>query len=462
MKKYIFLFLLILCRFCINLSGQTWSVDALPVARSYSTVATVGSKILMIAGNTGSSTVDIYDETTNTWATTPLSFPELKVKAATIGNKVYCLQGYSPVTSDFVKNLDIYNATTNTWQRDSMPFAPRDVGVGAIGSKLFIAGGLEITQTSINTLNLVRIFDTLTQRWTYSTPLSVARRDIEVVRVKNKLLFIGGFSENPRTAWEWTFYKNIDIYDETTGTWSTVFMKTGRLSPSITVSGSKVLIVGGGYKLGFVSASPVVFFTKTAEIYDVDTDTWQTADLPKPRLAQTIAAYDKKAYLICGSTQDETNATRATYNKVDVYNFTTNTWSELPFSDVTQARMGGLTANLKNKIYFMGGLTSSFAPTKRIDILTLPPSSIFEPMVLDNKLSVFPNPVKQELVVDFDKKEEKDYAIKVTNALGQIVFTQQNIDINPFKMDVTPLNQGVHFMTIYTSKGVKSQSFIKQ
>ncbi len=458
-----FTFTLIVCSFVAHLSAQTWSVDALPATRTPFTTATIGSKILAIGGNLGNNaTADVYDETTKKWATNGvLSFRDFKAKAIPLGNKIYCFQGFDTLTNDYGRNLDIYNAATNTWQRDSMPFIPYDVGAGAIGSKLFIAGGLERSQTSSNPSNVVRIYDTVTQKWTYTASLSVARRDIQVIKVKNKLLFIGGFTDNPNSTWDWTFYKNIDIYDEITGKWSTVFMKTGRVSPTVTVSGSKVLIVGGINRLDFVSAAPTLFYTKSVEIYDVDTDTWQTADLPKARSLNGIATFDKKAYLICGYTQDESSSVRTLYKKIDVYNFTTNTWSELPFPAPDSARSGA-TIGLKDKIYFIGGNLENFQRTQRVDILTLPPSSIFETTVLPNKLTVFPNPTSDELTVDFDKQDIAEYSIKIANTLGQMVYNQQDIQVKSIKIDLKNLHQGVYFLTVNTPKGIKNQTFIKR
>jgi N-acetylneuraminic acid mutarotase len=340
-----------------------------------------------------------------------------------------------------------------------MPFAPVEAGIGTIGSKLFVAGGVENPLTTYNTVNTVRIYDTLTQRWSISSPLSAARRQPLVVKVKNKLLFIGGY--NAGTGLDWTFFKNIDIYDETTGAWSTVYMRTGRANASITVSGSKVLIAGGMYKVGYVGAALTPFHTKTVDIFDVDANTWQTADMPKPRLFAGVA-YDKKAYFICGSVMDETTGTGEIYTKVDVYNFATNTWSELPFSAVNQARGGAFQVGLNNKIYFMRGFLADYSNSKRIDILTLPPSSTFDPSVLDNKLSIFPNPTAHGLTIDFDKKEEKSFNIKVSNTLGQVVFTQSDIETNSATIDIKSLDRGMYFLTIYTSKGVKTQSFVKK
>jgi N-acetylneuraminic acid mutarotase len=462
MTKNFLSLLFISVGFLTCLKGQTWSVDSLPTPRSGNEFVKVGSKMVIIGGNNDSpSSIEIYDEPTKKWTKNKLSFTGAKLGTGVIGNKVFCLQGYDPLTNQPAQNLDIYDASTNILKRDSLPFLPNEVGVGAIGSKLFVAGGLEITQTSVNTLNIVRIYDTLTQKWTYSTPLSAARREIEVIKVKNKLLFIGGFSENPGTAWDWTFYKNIDIYDETTGKWSTVYMKTGRLAPIVTVSGSKILIVGGIDKLGFVGAAPTLFYTETVEIYDVDTDTWQVADLPKPRVLQNIASYDKKAYLISGDTQNETDATRTIYDKIDVYDFVTNKWTNIPFPSLNHLRRGG-SINLSNKIYFVGGSLPDFQPTKRIDILTLPLSSLFDATVLSNHLATFPNPVSDVLTVDFEKGDIKNYSIKIANALGQIVYFQDDFQENLNKIDVNNLNQGLYFLTIHTPKGLKTQTFFKQ
>lgn len=461
MTKNFLTLLFISLGFLTCLKGQIWAVDSLPTPRSGNTFAKVGSKMVIIGGNNDSpSSIETYDEPTKKWTKNKLSFIGAKLGTGVIGNKVFCLQGYDALTNQPAQNLDIYDASTNTLKKDSLPFLPNEVGVGAIGSKLFVAGGLDITQTSVNTLNIVRIYDTLTQKWTYSTPLSAARRSIEVVKVKNKLLFIGGFSENPSTAWNWTFYKNIDIYDETTNKWSTVYMKTGRLAPIVTVSGSKVLIVGGMDKLDFVGAALTLFYTKTVEIYDVDTDTWQVADLPKPRVAQNMASYDKKAYLISGDTQNE-DATRTIYDKIDVYDFVTNKWTNIPFPSPAHLRRGG-SINLSNKIYFVGGSLPDFQPTKRIDILTLPLSNVFEVNVLSNRLSAFPNPVSDEMTVNFDKGDIKKYTIKITNTLGQTVYAQDGFEGNLNKIDVKKLNQGLYFLTVHTSKGLKTQTFFKQ
>lgn len=464
MKNLFITLTLVFSIFLTPSKAQTWSVDSLLSIRIPTTVATVSSKIIVIGGNFGppnTTTVEVYDDNTKIRTESTLSFREFKTKAIPLGNKVYCFQGFN-ADDENSRNLDIYNATSNTWQRDSLPFIPNDVGAGAIGSKLFIAGGFgENTSSTNDANNIVRIFDTVTQKWTYTPALSVARRDIQVIRVKNKLLFVGGFSVNPFSVHSWTFYKNIDIYDETTGRWSTVFMKTGRANPTLTVSGSKVLIIGGSEKLDFYAAAPTLYFTKSVEIYDVDTDTWQVADLPKARLPRGVATYDKKAYIICGSVQDDNTPNRFLYKKIDVYDFTTNTWSEQPLPDTAFAR-SGLTVGLKNKIYFMGGNLENFSRTKRIDILTLPPSSISDPYVLANKLTLSPNPVSDDMTLDFEKGNIKEYAVKISNALGQTVAIEQAIKESSIKIDVKNLNQGIYFLTIQTDKGVKTQSFIKQ
>ena len=461
MKVRFITLIFILIIFSTYLKAQTWSVDRLISARYPTTVATLPSKIVVLGGNTdNTTTAEVYDDATKTWTESALSFREFKTKAINIGNKVYCFQGFDLQSGEYSRNLDIYDATTNTWKRDSLPFIPQDVGAGSIGSKLFIAGGIEATQTINNNSNLVRIFDTITQKWTYSASLSVARRDIQVIKVKNKLLFIGGFSENPYSAWDWTFYKNIDIYDATTGTWSSVMMQTGRINPTVTVSGSKVMIVGGIYKLDFVGATPTLFFSKSVEIYDVENDTWQSADLPKPRLPNGIATYDKKSYLICGSTQDEPSSSRSLYKKIDMYDFVTNTWSEQPFP-VSEFSRNGLTFGFKDKIYFAGGILENSTRTNRIDILSLPPSNIIEPTVLTNKLSLSPNPASDELVIDFEKGDIQEYGVKISNMLGQTFYNQQGLKENRYKIDVKSLNQGFYFITIQTDKGLKTTTFFK-
>lgn len=456
MKKYL-LTLTFIASLCV-LEAQTWSVDSLPTNSNYYNVAaTTDTKIIM----TSDTAVGIYDDEAKTWKTGVLSFSSSGSKAVPMGDKIYFLQGYDRPTNDFSKKMDIYNTTTNTWKRDSMTFAPNNAGLGAIGSKLFVAGGFQYSQTTgQSVLNTIRIYDTLTQRWSYNATLSVARANPEVIRVKNKLLFIGGYLNNTQDPTYWTYYKNIDIYDETTGQWSVVYMKTGRLYPRLAVSGSKVLIAGGIDKTVIVGASPFGHFTNTCEVYDVDTNTWQTADFPNSRTFSSIGVYSNKAYIMCGGVQDFVN-TQPPYDKIDIYNFTTNTWTAQPFPYLAYVRNGSTTA-VKNKIFFIGGFIQNVGITKRIDIMTLTPTGVLEPSVLSNKLSVAPNPVSDVLTVDFDKEDTPQYALKMTNALGQTVYNQAVLQESKVQIDVQNWQIGLYFLTIQTTKGVKTQTFIKQ
>lgn len=458
MQKTLMALIFILFGFFHPLEAQTWSVDSMPTNTNYfSVAATTDTKIIM----TGDTTVGIYDDLTKTWKTGVLSFGSSGSKAVPIGDKIYFLQGFDRPSNDFSKKMDIYNTTTNTWKRDSMPFAPNGSGLGSVGSKLFVAGGFQYSQTTGQTVvNTIRIYDTLTQRWSYNTTLSVARANPEVIRVKNKLLFIGGYLNNTQDPTYWTYYKNIDIYDETTGQWSVVYMKTGRLFPRLAVSGSKVLIAGGIDKTIYVGASPFGHFTNTCEVYDVDTNTWQNADFPNSRTFGNIGVYSNKAYIICGGVQDFVN-TQPPYDKIDIYNFTTNTWTSQPFPYPAHVRSGSTTA-LKNKIFFIGGQLPNYSLTKRIDIMTLTPTSVLESTILPNELTVSPNPVADVLTVDFDKKDTPQYALKITNVLGQTVYNQTDIQESNTQIDVQSLNTGLYFLTIQTTKGVKTQTFMKQ
>lgn len=438
------------------LKAQTWSVDSLP-NRGFWDVAAISDNKMVVLSD---SAVNIYDNLTQTWKTDVPSFRGGSVRPLLMGNKVYFVKNLSaPDLLDVnARSFDIYDIATNTFKRDTMPFMPSSAGTGVIGSKLFIAGGFEIVPTGRTIINTIRIFDTLTQSWLYTGGLSVARLLPQVVKVKNKILFIGGYINT--NSPNWTFFSDIDIYDATSGQWSTIQMQNRRLSPVTAVSGSKVMIAGGIDGLTPYGGSYIGHYSNAVEIYDVDKNTWQTADFPKARIFRSIGVYSDKAYIMCGGFQDLTNP-QAPYDKIDVYNFSSNTWSSQPFPYPEHVRIGVTTA-IKNKILFVGGQSPDGKISSRIDIMTLPPNRVLDPTVLPNKLSIAPNPVSDVLTFDFDKEDTPQYALKITNALGQSVYNQEAMEEPKGQIDVQNWLPGLYLLTIQTAKRVKSQTFIKQ
>ena len=75
-------------------------------------------------------------------------------------------------------------------------------------------------------------------------------------------------------------------------------------------------------------------------------------------------------------------------------------------------------------------------------------------------LSVYPNPVKNELNVNFDSNISRNATIQIVNSLGQVVMSD-NFEQNK-TFNLAKLNSGVFLVKITTQAGIAVQQFIKE
>jgi len=85
-------------------------------------------------------------------------------------------------------------------------------------------------------------------------------------------------------------------------------------------------------------------------------------------------------------------------------------------------------------------------------------------VILDeNLLSIFPNPVKADLMVRLNTQLRTDATIEVINITGQTVLTTTFSQYEQQKsIDVTTLNTGLYLLKITTEDGIIVQQFVKQ
>ncbi|MBL0343328.1 MAG: T9SS type A sorting domain-containing protein [Bacteroidetes bacterium] len=98
----------------------------------------------------------------------------------------------------------------------------------------FFAGGY----TGTNPTSRVDIYDNSTGLWTTAN-LSVARRNLSATTVGTKVFFAGGvdINNNPSSV--------VNIYDNSTGLWTTANLAVARWDLSATAVGSKAFFAGG-------------------------------------------------------------------------------------------------------------------------------------------------------------------------------------------------------------------------
>ena len=213
----------------------------------------------------------------------------------------------------------------------------------AAGGKILFAGGFDYVAYTFT--KTVDIYDASTGIWS-TTQLSEARGGLAGAGVGNKILFAGGYSNN-------VVSKIVDIYDVTTNSWTTAQLSEARGYLVAAAAGNKVLFAGGQG----TGAAP----SKTVDIYDVLSDTWTTAQLSEARVYHAAGAAGNKILFAGGTGVNQATKT------VDIYDVPSNTWTTAQLSEARFALSGG---GIGDKVLFAGGLGNS-GISKTVDIYTV-------------------------------------------------------------------------------------------
>jgi N-acetylneuraminic acid mutarotase len=290
-------------------------------------VGAAGGKILFAGGYSatdinGTSRVDIYDIARNTWSTAELSQPRYDITAVAAGNKILFAGGghgtnlpggnQNPVGKTVV---DIYDASTNTWSVTVLSEARSYLCAATVGDKVFFAGG---NNAHADATNKVDVYNTTTNTWSTAT-LSVPRAGISAVSVNNKVYFAGGFYYPPSPAdTNFTVLNTIDIYDNSTNTWSTASLSEPQGEMAGVAIGGKILWAGGYAGIGGNPTYPGL--TCKVQVTDAGAQSYSTSYLSCPTRVNAFPKDNKIIYF--SSYLNTCDATR-----FDIYNPSTNTWS---------------------------------------------------------------------------------------------------------------------------------------
>src|SRR5436190_1603136 len=115
--------------------------------------------------------------------------------------------------------------------------------------------------------------------------------------------------------------------------------------------GNKIFFAGGYWIESFAT----FHYSNKVDIYDLSTNTWSTATLSEGRTSISAVAINNKVYFAGGETGLWTIGGHQLFDKIDVYDLTTNSWS-VSTLDEPKVRMGGFAVN--DKIYWAGGENS--------------------------------------------------------------------------------------------------------
>jgi hypothetical protein len=324
-------------------NAQLTQIGSLSQARMDLAVTTDGNKIFYAGGRTNQnqiwtnySTVDIYNTSTNTWSVASLSEARFFIGAIAVNNKVFFAGGLKYASGNqhiYSSTVDIYDINTNTWSVESLSIPRAKVAVATIGNKVIFAGG-EPGDNAYS--DRVDIYDLSTQSWSTAS-LSEPRDDISAVTSNNKVYFAGGSSYST-----YGVSNRIDIYDNSTNSWSQSILQEARMGISSIAIGNKIYWAGGvNWDLGT--------FTCTVEIFDITNGTSTFSNLHKEtwfyyNAGQQAVINNSNKIGFCG--------TPWAYDKFDIYDLNSNTWS---IGKLPSSFQNCCFIKANNKIYMAGG-----------------------------------------------------------------------------------------------------------
>ena len=285
----------------------------LSVPRDNPAGVSCGSKVFFAGGmnyNLGVtySTIDIYDTVTKEWTNASLSVPRFSISAVSYGNKVLFAGGISfPwVVYD---EVDIYNLETDEWTTEYLSQARGGIAGAVVGDMAIFAGGTISEHTNSDRVD---IYNFTTGEWKIDS-LSLARSNASATRAGNKVVIAGGYYN------DWSSSAQVDIYEYPTGTWSIANLSYPRCSNgnAATVNDSACFVGGGDFYLGYMNPSIAI------DIFDESTNSWSTDFLPLyPLINHAMAAVKTGSsdHLIVAGGQNETGQVVSTVSITNYFN----------------------------------------------------------------------------------------------------------------------------------------------
>ncbi len=89
------------------------------------------------------------------------------------------------------------------------------------------------------------------------------------------------------------------------------------------------------------------------------------------------------------------------------------------------------------------------------------PTQVETPQIADTYFEVFPNPCKDMLVISSPSGIGEDLNYILMNAAGQQITHEYSMDLNNLKLDITNLEPGVYFISIYQGNTTFRKKILK-
>jgi len=243
------------------------------------------------------------------------------------------------------------NAQNGKWETDKTPMPIKKYShcSAVVDGKIYIIGGQILTGEDVNetiqVVGSIEVYDPLTDTWdTTRTNMPTPRSHSACVAIDKKIYVIGG------TNWEDSFDEGniLEVYDTETDTWDTnkALMPTIRIGCRAVVFENKIFVAGAWDSSRNIAVS--------FEVYDPLTDHWEILpDLIEPAGAMSMDTLNRKIYITGGTRLSYENAQKT----IQIYDLDTDSWqisdTKLPNASWTHG-----SCIIDKTIYLIGGMES--------------------------------------------------------------------------------------------------------
>ncbi len=343
----------VVCDPRLDINARLVLIGSLSKGRIAPVSAFANNKILFAGGmvmGAYSSRVDIYDVVSNTWTTAELTQPERQGMAvATVGDKILFAGGGDNDNGATTKRVDIYNASNNTWSTAELSQGREYFAAATLGDKVLFAGG-RTWQTSGGystwaASNVVDIYDNSTGEWT-TAALSEARSDLSATAVDGKIYFAGGFSDQ----FQQIPSKALDIFDVTANSWSTSELVEEKAAHADISVNNKIFWASGIFNNNGLGPWP----SNHVEIRDLSTGNTSFACIIPKMWCRAVRKGDDIVFFPGGMGNGMVSGT-----EFDIYNINSGQWTT---AHLDKEIYDATIISVNNTIYVAGGRAKPEGP----------------------------------------------------------------------------------------------------
>lgn len=416
--------------------------------------ATYGSKIYFAGGTTflgASDKLEIYTPATDTWESSTLVAARAFPTVVGVGRKVLFAGGINFSTLDEHGYVDIYDTLTQTWTLGILSTHGFYGQAVSYQNTAMLAGFYQITsQAPLNLTfnNVVYFYNAISGNW--SDTLSQARGDIAATVVGDVALFAGGLTGPTQPS------DRVDLYNFTTGTWSTATLSVPRAFMAAVTVGNKA-IFAGGTSAGNTQSNAV-------DIYDYETGEWSTAQLSFPRSFTTRggAACNKAFFAGGGKIELPIHGFTSASNVVDIYDAGSGLWTT---DTLTRSVINHVVTGLGDQVFVAGGVI--FTPTgtqlsSLVETFTCQSSGVTpEPDKHHLDFSAFPDPCSEYVQIIAGDNESNIYTAEIFDLNGRLAKRQEIPGGQTAVVDIAELPNGVYVLKVYGTHQMGVKKMIK-